>query len=144
MLCRRWADLIDAPGACWIGRRTSRKERVMAGPRKTLVAPILVITVGVAWLLMTLQVIAPVNWVWTMGLAVAGIVTLVGSGVDRLTIVVGPLLILASLASVLRQTGRLSIEHEVPCLVIAMGVLMLIGRALSVPSPKWLKEPAGA
>ena len=63
----------------------------MAGPRKTLVAPILVITVGVAWLLMTLQVIAPVNWVWTLGLAVAGIVTLVGSGVDRLTIVAGPL-----------------------------------------------------
>ena len=116
----------------------------MAGPRKTLVAPILVITVGVAWLLMTLQVIAPVNWVWTMGLAVAGIVTLVASGVDRLTIVAGPLLILASLASVLRQTGRLSIEHEVPCLVIAMGVLMLVGRVLSLPSPKWLKEQAAA
>jgi hypothetical protein len=116
----------------------------MSGPRKTLVAPILVITVGVAWLLMTLNVIAPVNWVWTMGLAVGGIVTLLASGIDRLTIVVGPFLILASLASVLRQTGQLSIEHEVPCLVIALGALMLIGRLLNVPAPNWMKEQSVA
>lgn len=116
----------------------------MTGPRKTLVAPILVITVGVAWLLMTLNVIAPVNWVWTLGLAVGGIVTLIAGGVDRLSIVAGPLLILASLASVLRQTGRLSIEHEVPCLVIALGVLMLIGRVLNLPAPVWMKEQSTA
>src|SRR5687767_10469203 len=121
-------------------RRNRKRKRPMTGPRKTLVAPILVITVGVAWLLMTLNVIAPVNWVWTLGLAVGGIVTLVAGGIDRLSIVAGPLLLLASLASVLRQTGRLSIEHEVPCLVIALGVLMLIGRILNLPAPTWMKE----
>jgi hypothetical protein len=125
-------------------RRNKKKENTMAGPRKALVAPILVITVGVAWLLMTLNVIAPVNWVWTLGLAVGGIVTLIAGGIDRLSIVAGPLLILASLASVLRQTGRLSIEHEVPCLVIALGILMLIGRVLNLPTPAWMKEQTTA
>jgi hypothetical protein len=77
-----------------------------------------------------------------MGLAVGGIVTLVAGGIDRLTIVVGPFLILASFASVLRQTGRLSMEHEVPCLVISLGVLMLIGRLFNAPTPNWMKEPS--
>jgi hypothetical protein len=116
----------------------------MAGPRKTFVAPVLVITVGVAWLLMTLNVIAPVNWVWTLGLAIGGIITLLASGIDRLTIVVGPFLILASFASVLRQTGQLRMEHEVPCLVIALGVLMLIARLLNIPAPTWMKEQSAA
>jgi len=43
---------------------------------------------------------------------------------------------------VLRQTGILSIDSEVPILVIIIGVLLLVARLPKVPPPKWL-SPVG-
>jgi hypothetical protein len=60
--------------------------------------------------------------------------------VDKLTVVVVPLLILASIASVLRQTGRISANYEIPALVIAAGLLILLSHLLPVPPPAWLVE----
>ena len=47
---------------------------------KQLVSPIMVVVVGVAWLLNVLNVLPSVDWIWTVGLAAAGIVTLVLGG----------------------------------------------------------------
>ena len=114
----------------------------MAGPRKMLVAPILVITVGVAWLLMTLQVIAPVNWVWTLLLASLGIVAIVMSGgLDKFSVVAGPFFLAASVLSFLRQSGRLSDDVEVPILVILVGVLLFVAQTRFVPVPRWFGLP---
>jgi len=56
--------------------------------------------------------------------------------------VVGPIMILASLFSLLRQTGRMELDHEIPILTIALGVLMLVARSNSVPLPEWVNEVA--
>jgi hypothetical protein len=40
----------------------------------------------------------------------------------------------------LRQTGRLDPDTEVPILVIAAGVLLLVARMRSIPAPGWLIE----
>ncbi len=103
-----------------------------------LVLSLLVITVGVGWLLTVQQVGLNIDWVWTLGLAVAGVLTfLVGGGIDKSTVVVGPLLLVGSVFSILRQTGRLSLNLEVPIFVILLGVLLFIAQLPMIPPPRW-------
>jgi hypothetical protein len=105
--------------------------------RVPLVFPLLVIVVGVGWLL-TAQGIAPgINWVWTLGLGVIGLLAVLVSGIDKVSVVLGPFFILASFLSVARQQGYLKLDTEVPILVISIGVLLLIARLPAIPAPKW-------
>ncbi len=114
----------------------------MKSSRLTTAAPILVITVGVGWLLTTKNVIPGVDWVWVLGLGAVGILVLVLGGIDKLTVVVGPFLIISTVFSLLRQTDRMSENTEIPSLVIVAGVLMFISRLLRLPPPRWLDEEA--
>ncbi len=105
--------------------------------RAPLIIPVLIIVVGVGWLL-TAQGFGPgINWVWTLGLGVIGILTFVVSGYDKVSVVVGPFFLLASVLAVLRQTGDLRLDVEVPVLVIGIGVLMLVAQLPAVPKPGW-------
>jgi hypothetical protein len=74
-----------------------------------------------------------INWVCSLGLGVIGILTFVVSGFDKVTIVLGPFLLLASVLSVLRQTGTLRLEIEVPALVISVGVLLRVAQLPLIP-----------
>ncbi len=112
----------------------------MTSERKTLVLPLLLITIGTGWLLTTMGIAPGIDWVWTLGLAAAGIMTLVIGGFDKVTFVVGGFLIITSVLSVLRQTGRLSLDIEIPILVIVGGVLMLVARIPAIPAPDWVKK----
>jgi len=112
----------------------------MTPEKKTIVLPILLITIGAGWLLTTLEVTPGIDWVWTLGLAVVGLLTFATAGFDKVTVVVGPFFILASCLSILRQTGRLHLDIEVPVLVIAAGALLLIARTPTIPIPKWVLE----
>jgi hypothetical protein len=102
------------------------------------VVPLLIITLGVAWLMIA-KGIGGIDWVWTLGLAVVGVLCLLG-GIDKITVVVGPFLLIASVLSVLRQKGQLTWDVEVPSLVIAVGVLLLVGRHPMIPVPRWAVE----
>lgn len=114
----------------------------MSDRNKSLAIPILIITVGIGWLL-TVQGVAPqINWIWTLGMASIGVLCFVLLGFDKVSVVVGPLFLVSSMLSVLRQTGLLSIDSEVPILVIIIGVLLLVARLPNVPPPKWL-SPVG-
>jgi len=107
---------------------------------KQYVAPILIIVVGIGWLLNVQGIIPRVDWIWTCALAAVGILTLVVGGFDKLTVVVGPFLIVSSICSILRQTDKLSIEKEVPILTIILGVLLLVVHIVKLPTPEVLKE----
>jgi hypothetical protein len=87
---------------------------------KQLVSPILVVVVGVAWLLNVMDVLPSVDWIWTIGLAAAGIATLVLGGMNRFTAVLGPFLLTASIFSLLRQTDRIGLEREVPIYAVGL------------------------
>ena len=93
--------------------------------KSSVMLPILVIALGTAWLLNSRGVIPGVNWIWTGGLGVAGLLILVMQGVNKLSIVVGPFLLIGSVFSILRQTGQITLANEVPILTIVLGVLML-------------------
>ena len=113
----------------------------MMSNRASIAVPILIITVGVGWLLTAHNVIPGVNWLWVLGLGVVGVLILALGGIDKVTVVLGPFLVTATFLSLLRQTERITVDTEVPCLVIAAGLLMLISRFLPVPPPSWLIEP---
>ena len=104
-----------------------------------IVLAILIITVGTGWLL-TVQGFGPgINWVWALGLGVLGILTfIISGGVDKVSVFLGPFFLLSSLLSILRQTGRLATDIEVPVLVILLGVLLLVAQMPFIPVPGWI------
>ena len=107
-----------------------------------LIISILIIVVGVGWLLTALGFGLGINWLWTLGLGVIAIlVFVVSKGIDKVSVVLGPFFLLASLLSVLRQTSRLSVDIEVPVLVITIGILLLLAQLPAIPKPRWYEEP---
>lgn len=113
------------------------------GHKATLAVPLLITTVGTGWLLTNLGIGPDIDWVWTLGLGMAGVVTFLLAGVNKFSSIVGPFLLLASSLSVFRQSGSLPLNVEAPALVISFGVLMLIARAPSIPSPAWILPADG-
>jgi hypothetical protein len=106
---------------------------------KDLIAPILVIALGITWLLNVLDIMPGVDWIWTVALAAVGVITLLLGGINKLTVVVGPFLMISSVCSLLRQIGSLPIDREVPILTIILGILMLLVQILDLPMPEALK-----
>ena len=113
----------------------------MAANRTSLIVPVLLIAVGTGWLMATIGVAPHILWVWTLSLGAVGVLTFLVWGVDKVTIVIGPLFLLASILSVLRQTERLTLNVEFPILIIATGVLLLLSHWAAVPVPAWLQLP---
>jgi hypothetical protein len=116
----------------------------MNAQSRTLFIPLLLIVLGTGWLLTALDVMPRVDWAWTLAVAAIGVLAFVMGGINKVTVAVGPFFILASCLSLLRQTGRLSVNVEVPVLVIAAGILLLVARSPAIPAPKWLIEDAGS
>ena len=105
---------------------------------RTLLPSIFVTAFGFAWLISALGIIPQVNWIWTIGLGVVGLSTLAYQGINKFSIIVGPGFLAASLFSILRQMEYLTIEIEVPMLVILAGILMIIAHLQAIPKPTWL------
>ena len=122
---------------------TGRREEamtIMVPDKKTLILPILLIALGIGWLLSALGVAPQIDWIWAIGLAAVGLLAFIVGGFDKVTVVLGPAFLIASCLSVLRQTGHLKINIEIPILVILVGVLLLIARLPVIPMPKWITE----
>lgn len=112
----------------------------MKNGKASIAFPILIIAIGIGWLLTTHNLLPGVDWIWILSLGVLGGSTLAVWGIDKVAIVVGPFLIVCTFLSLLGQTGRMSVDTEVPLLVTLAGVLMLVSRCLPVPVPKWMIE----
>jgi hypothetical protein len=61
----------------------------MSATRSMIIVAVLVIALGIGWLLNTLGVIPGVDWLWTGGLGVAGILIMAADGINKFTFVVG-------------------------------------------------------
>lgn len=104
-----------------------------------VVVSILIMVAGLGWLLNSLHWLPDVDWAWTLGIAALGAVVL-GTGIDKVSVVAGPFLIVGAGCAFLRQTHGLPVEHEVPILVIVFGALLLLSCLLPVPLPRYLRE----
>lgn len=112
----------------------------MTTSRSSLALPVLLIALGSGWLLTVRGVIPGVDWVWVLGLAVTGVLVLAVGGVNKVTAFVGPYLLICSVAALLRQTGRIVGNEEVPGLVVVAGVLMLVVRWLPLRWPRYVED----
>ena len=112
----------------------------MSSNKKTLLLPILLLMIGAGWLLTALEIVPNLDWAWSLGLAAVGILAFVIGGVDKNTVVVGPMFLLGSILSILRQLDKLQLEVELPILVIAAGVLLLISRSDNIPAPRYAAD----
>ena len=112
----------------------------MKPSKTTLILPLLLITFGAGWLLTHLEVAPEIDWIWTLGLVGAGLLLLVVIGVDKFTAVCAPLLFASALLSVLYQLNKVSLGVAVPLSIILAGVLLLIARRPSIPTPSWFED----
>ena len=99
---------------------------------KNLAVPLMIIATGSGWLLSTNEVLGMNNWAWVLLLAAGGILSLC-NGLTKLSIVIGPLLLITSVLVVMLQTDKLEIVTVVPVVVITLGVLMFIANISKLP-----------
>jgi hypothetical protein len=99
-----------------------------------------IILAGVGWLLAELELIDRWGWIWSAVLAASGIQILITRGMNRMTLIVGPYLIICSGFSILRLYAQLPVRYEIPSLVIAFGVVMLVVTLLGYAVPELLLE----
>ena len=103
-----------------------------------LVLGVSVVAVGVLWLIGVKGFFPSPGWIWTATLGVGGVgVFAAGRRVDKATLIAGGFLLACCGASVLRHLGRLTLEVELPVLVIALGLLILLAQHPRVPVPRW-------
>jgi hypothetical protein len=108
-------------------------------PKGPLALSILIIAVGVGWLLTAQGFGAGVDWLWTILLGTVGVLTFVLSGgVDKVSVVIGPFFLVTSVLSILRQRQMISVDVEIPIMVILIGVLLFFAQMGFVPAPGWL------
>lgn len=108
---------------------------------KAVSVPLFIVSLGGAWLVDRLAITPTVTWVWIVCLGAPGILLLAFGRWHRINCVLGATLAIASVVSLLQETGRVSEDVVAPCLVIAFGALMLFVRLAQVPLPRWMKEP---
>ena len=112
---------------------------------RQIALPVMIIIVGAAWLLNVMDIIPRIDWLWTCSIAAIGTLTMLLGGITKVTIVVGPFMLIASVFSVLRQTERINLDKEIPILVIILGILMLISHFMKFsnsekPEPEGTKQ----
>src|SRR5439155_11841634 len=112
----------------------------MSPSRKSNLFSLLIILIGIGWLLNTIHVIPNIDWVWTGALALVGVLVLFSTALNRFTYIIGFFMLLASAMSVLRQTGKVTANIEVPLLVVGFGLLTLTAEMLRLPMPNWMHE----
>ena len=110
--------------------------------RGPIAVPIALIVVGVGWFLTVRGVVPGVDWLWIMLLAIAGLMPMVLGGIDRFSVPFGAFLGICTFASLSRQIGWLPINQEVPLLVMAAGVVLLVCRGIPLPAPRWMDVEA--
>jgi hypothetical protein len=93
--------------------------------------------IGSGWLLTVWDVVPGVNWIWIAALGLAGLVPVALGGFNKVTAFGAGLMIACSFASILRQRGHISVNVEVPALVVVAGLLMVLVTVLPIKPPPW-------
>lgn len=107
-----------------------------------LAIPLLIIAMGAGWLMATWLMADdfPTNRDYlhlcaTLALGAVGILTMVVRGIDKGGVVLGMVFVLAGVLSGLRLTGHLSLDSEIPLLVLGIGAALAIMQVLAIQKP---------
>jgi hypothetical protein len=124
--------------AIWLGSDDLYIDKVISKRilMKDGALPIVLVVLGAAWLLHSLDWLPEVRWIWILGLAGAGLAILMLDGVTKSSVVAGPLLISAGLLSFFHQYYGLGWRFIIPVMLIAAGTLMLVAHSPSIPESR--------
>jgi hypothetical protein len=115
-----------------------------------LTVPLVLIVFGTSWLVATWLMADdfPTNRDYlhlcaTLALGVVGILTMVLRGVDKGGVVLGMVSLLVGVLSGLRLTGHLTLDVEIPLLVLSIGAVLAIMQVLAIQKPRRGSASAG-
>lgn len=109
-----------------------------------VVIAVLLILFGAFWLFDALHWIRGVRWLWSIGLAACGLLIFGAGGFNKKTWLIGGYMFILCLFSVIRLTGHISLEVEIPSLVISFGALLLVVTLAGHFAPDILGEDVDA
>ena len=95
--------------------------------------PITLIIVGLVWLAWHFHFFPDIDWLIAIGFVVGGVAVLAVDGINKNSVVTGPLLIVIGGAWLLHDQYRMSWSVLIPLLLILVGVLMLVARSPTIP-----------
>lgn len=116
---------------------TERSPRSMT--KSALSMGVVLMLIGSGWLLTVWKVVPGVNWIWIAALGMAGLVPVALGGLNKVTAFAAGFMVAASFASLLRQMEKISINVEVPALVVVAGLLIVLITILPTKPPEWAK-----
>lgn len=95
--------------------------------------PLVLIIVGALWFLRATDILPPSYIILAIALCVAGVLVLILDGINKQSIVAGPLLIYCGIAVYLFYRDLLNLSPLIALGMVVSGVLMLIARSDLVP-----------
>jgi len=98
--------------------------------------PIILIVFGAAWLLRELGWFTHLHAVIPVILIVIGFVILLTEGINRSSIIAGPMLVFIGAAWLLNQQGMVASNLIWPIGVVIFGVLLFLARLPSIPNSR--------
>ena len=102
--------------------------------------PLLLITVGAAWFLKTTDILPATSTMIAIGLAAFGVLVLVTDGVNKPSVVAGPLLVYCGAAVYLRSEYWIDLSPLTAFGMVVLGCLLLLSRSSLIPY-KTAKHP---
>ena len=111
-------------------------------PQPSLFLPLFLIIAGAVWFLKTTDILPATATLVSIALAVAGIVVLVMDGINKQSVVAGPLLVYIGAAVNLKSQYLLGYSPLVALGMMVLGCLLLLSRSSLVPY-KMPKLPEG-
>ena len=111
-------------------------------PQPSLFLPLFLITAGAVWFRKTTGILPATATLVSIALAVAGIVVLVMDGINKQSVVAGPLLVYIGAAVYLKSQYLLGYSPLMALGMMVLGCLLLLSRSSLVPY-KMPKLPEG-
>ncbi len=111
-------------------------------PQPSLFLPLFLIIAGAVWFLKTTGILPATATLVSIALAGAGIVVLVMDGINKQSVVAGPLLVYIGAAVYLKSQYLLGYSPLVALGMMVLGCLLLLSRSSLVPY-KMPKLPEG-
>ncbi len=111
-------------------------------PQPSLFLPLFLIIAGAVWFLKTTGILPATATLVSIALAVGGIVVLVMDGINKQSVVAGPLLVYIGAAVYLKSQYLLGYSPLVALGMMVLGCLLLLSRSSLVPY-KMPKLPEG-
>lgn len=102
-------------------------------PQPSLFFPLFLIIAGALWFLKTTGILPATTTLVAMALALAGIVVLIMDGINKQSIVAGPLLVYIGIAVYIKSHYLLSYSPLIALGMMLLGCLLLLSRSSLIP-----------